>query len=135
MKGRRHTFSKVLTVVALYGKCTRALTCQKFAQGHKVGDQGRCSGDYTLVHFLCTPGAGGSDESLSRDRTHSGTVRCASGCEKQETRDEYNLVHFLCTAGGEGYVGDLSADGAGVAEAPYAAGFQDTAQVLAAGRV
>jgi hypothetical protein len=62
-------------------------------------------------------------------------VRCASGCEKQETRDEYNLVHFLCTAGGEGYVGDLSADGAGVAEAPYAAGFQDTAQVLAAGRV
>ena len=88
-----YILKRVLPAVTLHGKCTRALTCQNFVQGHKVGDQGRCSGDYTLVHFLCTP------------------------------------------AGGKGHVGDLSANGAGVAEAPYAAGVQDPARALAAGRV
>jgi hypothetical protein len=124
-----YILKRVLPAVTLHGKCTRALTCQNFVQGHKVGDQGRCSGDYTLVHFLCTP-AGGTEE-----RPCPGTVHCASGCEKQEIHDEYNLVHFLCTAGGKGHVGDLSANGAGVAEAPYAAGVQDPARALAAGRV
>lgn len=117
--------------MTFYGECTRALICQNFAQGHKVGEQGRCSGDYTLVHFLCSPGAGGTEEEVPSPETG----HCASGCEKKATHDDYNLVHFLCAAGGKGHVGDLSADGAGVAEAPSGAGVQDTARALAAGRV